>query len=82
MRCAPGWDRTASLPGFNVPTLITVGRYDEITPACAETLHQGIPGSELHLFEHSAHLAHMEETEAYLSVVRDFLSRVEGQLPQ
>ena len=72
------WDRTASLPTFNLPTLVTVGRYDEITPACAETLHRGIPDSQLHLFENSAHLAHVEEPEEYLAVVRDFLRRVEA----
>ncbi len=56
-----------------MPTLITVARYDEITPGCAETLQQGIPDSRLHLFEHSAHMAHPEETERYLEVVREFL---------
>jgi pimeloyl-ACP methyl ester carboxylesterase len=60
-----------------VPTLITVGQYDELTPACAETLHQGISNSQMVVFEESAHLAHLEETEKYLQVVADFLARVE-----
>ena len=71
------WDRTASLERIDVPTLITVGRYDEITPKCAQTLHQGIPGSDLHIFERSAHTAHLEEPEEYIHVVRDFLDRAE-----
>lgn len=71
------WDRTDCLGEINVPTLITVGRYDELTPTCAETLHRGIPHSELRLFEQSAHMAHLEETERYLQVVREFLRRVE-----
>ena len=71
------WDRTASLERITVPTLITVGRYDEITPNCALTLHHRIPGSVLHIFERSAHSAHLEEPEEYIRVVRDFLGRVE-----
>jgi proline-specific peptidase len=71
------WDRTAALGTITVPTLITVGRYDELTPACAETLRAGIPNAQLHLFENSAHLAHVEETESYLRVVREFLNQVE-----
>ncbi len=72
------WDRTDRLGEIDAPTLITVGRHDEITPACAETIHRGIPGSELRVFEQSAHVAHLEETEAYLRTVADFLTRAEG----
>ena len=67
------WDRTERLNEIQVPTLITVGRYDELTPACAETLRAGIPNSRLVVFEDSAHLAHVEEQARYLEVVRDFL---------
>jgi proline-specific peptidase len=68
------WDRTADLGKITVPTLITVGRYDEITPACAETIHQGVRDSRVVLFENSAHLAHLEEGERFAQVVEDFLS--------
>ncbi|HEY7024800.1 MAG TPA: proline iminopeptidase-family hydrolase [Candidatus Limnocylindrales bacterium] len=68
------WDRTADLHKITVPTLITVGRYDEITPACAETIHQGVRNSRVVLFENSAHLAHLEEGERYAQVVEEFLS--------
>ena len=71
------WDRTDRLGEITVPTLITVGRFDEIPPACAETLHRGIPGSQLRMFEHSAHVAHIEEPEAYRTTLADFFSRVE-----
>lgn len=67
------WDRTSRLAEIQVPTLITVGRYDELTPACAETLRAGIPDARLVIFEESAHLAHVEESERYLGVVADFL---------
>jgi proline-specific peptidase len=71
------WDRTARLGEIHAPTLITVGRYDELTPTCADTLRSGIAGSRVVIFENSAHLAHVEETERYLSVVSDFLREAE-----
>ncbi len=74
------WDRTARLGEIRVPTLITCGRYDELGPPCAEILQRGIPNSEMRIFEQSAHLTYLEETELYLQVVRDFLSRVEHKL--
>jgi proline-specific peptidase len=68
------WDRTADLGRITNPTLITCGRYDEITPACAETIHEGIADSRVVVFEESAHVAHLEEGELYAKVVEDFLS--------
>jgi proline-specific peptidase len=72
------WDRTDRLGEITVPTLITVGQYDEITPACAETMHRGIARSQLRLFEESSHTAHLEEIGVYLQVVREFLAHVEA----
>ena len=72
------WDRIGRLGEITVPTLITVGRHDEITPACAETIHQGIANSRVAIFEDSAHCAHLEETEAYLATVDAFLADVEA----
>jgi proline iminopeptidase len=68
------WDRTADLGRITAPTLVTCGRYDEITPACSETITAGIPGARMHVFEHSAHIAHLEEGEAYAALVEGFLS--------
>jgi pimeloyl-ACP methyl ester carboxylesterase len=73
------WDQIARLGEVMAPTLITVGRYDGQTIACSETLNQGIPDSQMVVFEESAHFAHVEETEKYL-VVADFLTRVEIDL--
>jgi proline-specific peptidase len=71
------WDRTDRLGEIRVPTLITVGRYDEVSPSCAETMRRGIPGSQLALFEESSHSSHLEEPELYLRVLRAFLARAE-----
>jgi len=71
------WDVRGRLGEIDVPTLVLCGRYDEATPAIAETLRAGIPGSELHIFEQSSHLPHAEEPQAYRAVVEGFLARVE-----
>jgi proline-specific peptidase len=69
------WDRIDQLDKISLPTLVAVGRHDELTPACAETIHAGIAGSELVIFEESSHLPHIEEEERYLSVVSEFLAK-------
>ena len=70
------WDRTYRLSEISVPTLITVGRHDELTPACAETLLSGIPNSQLVVFEYSAHVSHIEEQDKFLQTLRAFLDTV------
>ena len=67
------WDRTPDLGRIDVPTLVTCGRYDEITPACSETITAGIADARMVVFEHSAHVAHLEETPAYTAEVVAFL---------
>jgi proline-specific peptidase len=67
------WDRTSELGRITQPTLVTCGRYDEITPACSETLVAGIPDARMVVFEQSAHVAHLEETPAYTAEVVAFL---------
>ncbi len=74
------WDIVDRLGEIRVPTLITSGRYDEVTPDVIETVHHGIRGSEWVLFENSAHMAHLEEPHRYMEVLEEFLSRVERQV--
>ena len=73
------WDVTDRLPTIHVPTLVTVGRYDEVTPRVAESIHRGIQGSKLVRFEKSAHLAMWEERAHYIEVLRDFLDHVRSR---
>jgi proline-specific peptidase len=73
------WDRSDRLGEITVPTLITVGRYDEITPTCATTLQRGMPNAELHIFEQSAHMPHLEEPERYFQTLRSAFRRAEAQ---
>ena len=73
-----GWDVTPRLNEIHVPALVLCGRYDEATPRQAETIAAELPDAELVVFEESAHLAPVEETERYLATVRGFLARVES----
>jgi L-proline amide hydrolase len=76
------WDIRDRLGEIELPTLVTSGRYDEATPEIGETVHRGIAGSEWVIFEHSSHMAHLEEEQEYRRVVEDFMRRVEeGQAP-
>lgn len=71
------WDVTGRLDEIRCPTLVTSGRYDMITPPVAAALYQGIPGSEWVVFEHSAHMPHLEEPQRYLEVLDGFLDKAE-----
>jgi proline iminopeptidase len=70
------WDRVDRLHEIRVPTLITVGAHDELTPACSEQIHERIPGSRLVVFADGSHMTFWEETERYLQVMDDFLRSV------
>src|SRR3954471_308080 len=41
------WDRIADLGRIEVPTLVTCGRYDEITPSCSEAIVAGMPDARM-----------------------------------
>jgi len=72
------WDRISDLGRIDVPTLVTCGRYDELTPACAETIAAGVRDGRMVVFEQSAHIAHLEEAERYAGVVESFLREVDA----
>ncbi len=67
------WDVTDQLTKIRVPTLVTGGRYDEVTPKVARSIHKGIKGSKLVVFEDSSHLPMWEERDDYIRVLRRFL---------
>lgn len=71
------WDIINRLGEIDAPTLVTSGRYDEATELIMETVHRGIRGSKWVIFENSAHLAHAEESELYMKVLREFISQHE-----
>lgn len=72
------WDVIPRLGEIGVPTLVVSGRHDLVSPAVSAALYRGIPGSEWVVFEHSAHVPHLEEPQRYLEVLDGFLARVEA----
>jgi proline iminopeptidase len=71
------FDRSARLRELHLPALFTCGRHDEATPETVEFYRSRLPGSRLVVFEHSSHMAHLEERQRYLAEVGGFLRTVE-----
>jgi proline iminopeptidase len=71
------FERTAELIKIKVPTLFTCGRYDVITPESTAGYSEKVKGSELVVFENSAHMTMNEEPERYVKVIREFLNKIE-----
>ena len=74
-----GYGRSGRLGEINVPTLFSCGRVDEAAPGTTEWYHSLTSGSEFVVYENSAHMPMWEETDRYISVVRDFLRRADGE---
>ena len=70
------WDVTNQLHKIRVPTLVTGGKYDEVSPKVARGIHRGIKHSKLVMFANSAHLPIWEERERFIKVVRKFLNSI------
>jgi proline iminopeptidase len=72
----PAYDLTGRLGEIGCPALVTTGRHDWIVPvAAAEQLAWGIPNARLAVFERSGHSPQIEEHEAWVAAVREFLER-------
>lgn len=71
------WDRINQLKEIKIPTLITSGRFDELTPHQAEITKNEIQNSKQIIFEYSGHLAHIEEPSAFNKAVEEFIEDVE-----
>ncbi|HEX8047430.1 proline iminopeptidase-family hydrolase [Rhizobium sp.] len=69
------WNRIPDLPHMTVPTLITVGEYDELTPACALRMKLAIPNAELKVFANASHMPFYENPGDYYPALLDFLAR-------
>ena len=73
-RAIQAMDQTAILSAITTPTLIVVGANDPATPvAASEIIHRAIAGSELVVLDDAAHLANIEQPEAFNRAVIAFL---------
>ncbi len=67
------YDLRKELHLIQVPTLVMCGRYDAQCPVeFSIEIHEGIPDSELHIFDDSNHSPHIEESNAFKEVISGF----------
>lgn len=69
-------DFRADLPLITQPTLILVGEHDHLTPIdLAETLHVGIPHSQLEVIPGAGHISNMDQPQIFDKLIADFLAQ-------
>lgn len=74
------FDLSARLREVRAPTLVVCGRVDPVVPCerCV-AMHQGIPGSEVLVLEHSPHGVAEADVPVFRETVRRFLARLTGE---
>lgn len=67
-------DSRPQLPTIDVPTLVVVGRDDQLIPvSAARAMSEAIPGAQLTRVAHAGHLAPLEQPVATSRVIAEFL---------
>ena len=70
-------DLTDRLSAIKIPTLVIVGEEDQGTPvAASQAIQAKIAGSQLEILKSAAHLANMEQPEAFTKALTTFLARL------
>jgi proline iminopeptidase len=72
------WDRWKDLPQIKVPTLLLVGRFDEMNPEDIQREGKLIPHSRVHVCERGSHLAMWDDQESYFPALLKFFDDVEA----
>nr|WP_307718701.1 alpha/beta fold hydrolase [Azospirillum sp. B4] len=68
-------DSRPDLPAIRCPTLVAVGREDQVTPvACAEEMAAAIPGARLTVLERCGHLPPLERPGETTALMREWMS--------
>lgn len=71
-------DHREFLTQLSVPTLVIVGREDQITPlADSELMHEKISGSRLEIIDGAAHVSNLEQVEQFNYALLSFLREIE-----
>jgi len=74
------WDVTAFLPRITVPTLLTVGEFDEVGPELVKTFAGRIPGARYEQLAGAAHITTWDARDRMIMVVRDFLRSADSSI--
>jgi 3-oxoadipate enol-lactonase len=70
------WDTRERISAIAAPTLVVAGADDRATPLeHAELVASRIPGARLHVLEHAAHLANVEQADAFTNAVLEHLGQ-------
>ncbi len=70
-------DSTELLASITCPTLVIVGEQDVLTPpGVAQEYAAHIPNAQYVVIEHAGHLSNLEQPEAFLQTVREFLGSI------
>lgn len=73
-----GLDAEGRLGAVSQPLLALAGRHDRTCPPeAAEAIAAGVQDGRCHVFERSGHMTYVEERDAYLNVVGEFLAALD-----
>lgn len=75
------YDALSRVKDLEVPTLITIGKFDEVSEETGKRYLSFFANSELAVFQNSSHQPHLEETEQYLRTVKEYLALVDRDAP-
>ena len=71
------YERVDRLAEIEEPILFIAGRYDEAVPSTVEWYASMAPNSSFVVMENSAHIMMLDEPEATVEVIREWLRRIE-----
>ncbi|MGH8314550.1 MAG: hypothetical protein ACRETU_05305, partial [Steroidobacterales bacterium] len=71
------FDLTPRLGELTIPTMIVVGRHDEVRVETAGKFHEAIPNSIVKVIENSGHMAPLDAYETYAVILEDFFRAVD-----
>lgn len=72
------YDATSFLPHVQVPTLYTVGEFDEANPVTVQHFADLTPGAQFAVIAGAAHITTWDAPQEMFAVVRDFLHRADS----
>jgi len=73
------YDVTERLSEIGIPVLLVAGEFDEARPERMKEFQARIPGARLEIIPDAAHATISRQTDAYLALLRSFLSESESR---
>jgi L-proline amide hydrolase len=73
------WDVSDRLSRIDVPVLLISGAHDEATPATMRPFAERIADVHWRIFPHSSHMPHVEEFDACMKLIGEFLAECDAR---